>query len=193
VALVNPTATVFWIDAGSCRESKYRTIPFPNATRLSAVISPERNGAMIFAMYRHWIFHRPPFLRCVRSDYVIGGIFGGNFIALREYSESFWALHDYFLQRGEFVGKEQQLMSTYVLYADKAWIQPNYHGHCYPWFATFSFYGNTKMCFKSPPRLLPHTSYFGLSSVWNFSISVWRKSAKVGIHASGRSNTSQAG
>jgi hypothetical protein len=125
VSLLEPNAVVFWIDAGSCREKIYWNTVFPNADRLRSVITPEVRGAMIFTTPRPFTVAPLAYLKINRIDLAIGGFFGGDQAALREYWTFFWAIHDYFLERGAFVGKEQNLMSTYLSYTDRAWIQPN--------------------------------------------------------------------
>jgi hypothetical protein len=179
VSLMHPFATVFWIDSSSVREPQYNAIRFPNPARILSVVSPATRGAMIFAMFRRLSLERPGFFRVFRSNYVIGTFFGGDQTALREYSVGFWGIHDALLKYNQFVGVDQFLMSTYFVYADKAWFQPNYEGTCNSWFSTFSFYTNTTMCFKTVPTLLPHRAIFVQSSNWTFSLGPWVKSMSV--------------
>jgi hypothetical protein len=186
ISLINPAATVFWIDAGSCREKQYQRIKFPNPGRIISIVKPETKGSMIFTMWRYRRFRRPGFMRFFREVYVIGGFFGGDQAALRKYSLGFWAIHDYFLKENYFIGKDQHIMSTYLVYADEAWVQPNYQARCNSWFSTFSFYTNTTICFAVIPQLLPHTTYFDSGSTWTFSLDIWRSSIRIPFHSFGR-------
>jgi hypothetical protein len=187
VSLLEPNAIILWIDSGSCREKIYWNIVFPNASRLASVIKLETRGAMIFAAWHH-ITLKPVWpMKCHRSALAIGGLFGGDQTALREYWTFFWAIHDYFLQRGEFVGNDQHLMSTYLIYTDLAWVQPNYQayrGKCDPWFSTFSLYGDTSICFKDPPVLHPRSEYGPIDSNRSF-LKEWIKSFNAPFHPFG--------
>jgi hypothetical protein len=185
ISLTNPFASVFWIDAGSCRERQYDKIQFPNSERIKSILLPATKGAMIFAMWRLFRFRRPSVFRFFRENYVMAGFFGGDQAALMEYSLGFWAIHDYYLKHDHFIGKEQNIMSTYLVYTDQAWVQPNYQGRCNSWFATFSFYSNTTICFQGSPKLLPSREYFDNWSNWSFSLHVWRKLITVPHHSFG--------
>jgi hypothetical protein len=181
VSLLEPDSTVFWIDAGSCREEKYGRYLFPNLCRLASVITPETKGAMIFAAWQRIIFTPQPSIQLIQKDLVIGTFYGGDQAALRDYWTFFWAIHDYFLEKGKFIGKDQHLMSTYVAYADRAWIQPNYEASCNRWFSTFSFYGDTSLCFNRRPTLHPHKTYFPRQT--NRSVlKEWIESIRVPFH-----------
>jgi hypothetical protein len=183
---MNPAAFVFWIDAGSCREQQYDKIQFPNPSRMLIAVPSQSRGAMIFAFWRNVSIRRQGFIRIIQRECVIGTFFGGDETALRQYSAGFWAIHDYFLEHGQFVGKEQPLMSTYFVYASKAWVQPNYEGRCCSWFSTFSFYSDPKLCFEKIPKLLPHRTYFDKFSNWTFSLENWMKSIKSPSHSFAR-------
>jgi hypothetical protein len=185
VSLLVPWAIVFWIDAGSCREEIYWETPFPNRHRLTSVITLEQRGAMIFGAHRPFKYMARVPLEYVVEDLVIGTFYGGDQDALREYWHFFWALHDHFITHGEFVGKDQHLMSTYIAYTDRAWIQPNYEGHCNTWFTAFSFYGDTSRCFHNATVLHPHSEYFEREEN-NYSLKEWIKSIKVPFHPFGQ-------
>jgi hypothetical protein len=86
---MNPLDTIFWIDAGSCRESQYDNIQFPTPARILSAVPPSTNGAMIFAAQYLFQLHRPAFVRIFREDFAIGTFFGGDHRALREYSVGF--------------------------------------------------------------------------------------------------------
>jgi hypothetical protein len=149
---------------------------------MTAAVPETTNGAMIFAMYFRHVLHRPPFFQFNLTDSAIGTFFGGDQLALREYHVGFWAIHDYFIQRNEYVGCEQHLMSLYLTYTNRAWIQPNYLAMCNTWFSTFSFYSDVDLCFRETPSLKPHTAYFDQSTAWNYSINVWLRSVSVPSH-----------
>jgi hypothetical protein len=176
---MHPDAIVFWIDAGSCRERQYDKIQFPDPLRLFHAVPSQTKGAMIFAMWRKAIVRRPSFLHLIRPEFIMGGFFGGDVTALRAFSVAFWAIHNHFLERGKFVGKDQSIMTTYFTYVDKAWAQPNYEARCCTWFSTYSFYTDTRICFEKIPKLLPHTTYLHNLSNWSFSLDLWLRSVKV--------------
>jgi hypothetical protein len=184
VAWMNPDAIVFWIDAGSCREQKYDKIQFPNELRMSHAVPSEARGAMIFATWRKVIVRRSSFLHLIRSEFIMGTFFGGDVTALRSFSIAFWAIHNYFLERGKFVGKDQSIMATYFVYANRAWVQPNYEARCCSWFSTYSFYTDTRICFDKIPNLLPHITFLDNMSNWSFSLDLWLRSVTVSSHDS---------
>lgn len=162
ISALYPWSLVFWIDSGSVRESIYSNIVFPNLTRMNEVF-PNRttDGRMIFAMRKKLRMERfsPP--RLVTYPWAIGGFFGGDHAALLSLHNEFWQMHEKYLRKGFFVGSDQFLFSTYMLYHDNVLVQPNYYAmeKCDSWFATYSFYGNTELCFSIPPEL-DHVSYY---------------------------------
>jgi hypothetical protein len=175
VSLSHPHAIVFWIDAGSCREEQYSSISFPDNSRLVKLFPNGTDGVMVFAMAYHARLRRYPPFRLVRRDDIIGTFFGGDHAAIMNFYEIFWKIHNYFLSQNKFVGDDQFIMTTYVTFADKVWIQPNYEGGklCDPWFATFSFYTNVSICFPHSPRIYSHRNYLRRSQHVNFSFSNW--------------------
>jgi hypothetical protein len=159
-------AVVFWIDSGSMREDIYRRIRFPNTERLNQLFPTGTNGKMVFAFGERSLAERMYPIHIFRRDYVIGTFFGGDYKAIHWFYTVFWKVHDYFLGKGEFVGKEQNLMAVILVFASPTWIQPNYLARgCDPWFSTFSFYSNTTLCFSSPPSLENSTMYITGDSV----------------------------
>jgi hypothetical protein len=174
VSDLHPTAIIFWIDIGSARESFYDDIQFPDAQRIESVVTSELNGSMIFAMHHPWRFIRDLPVSLKQQDYVIGTFFGGDRLALQNYSKAFWTMHNYFLREGQFVGKDQNIMSAYVTYADKAWIQPNYEARgCDSWFSTFSFYSDVQICFSNPPVFHLNRLHWDNRVPLHFSFSQW--------------------
>lgn len=153
-----PQSIVFWIDSGSVREPIYNNITFPNRTRMNEVF-PNRttDGQMIFAMRKKLLMERYSPRRLLSYAWAIGGFFGGDHAAILSLHDEFWEMHSMYLQKGHFVGCDQFLFSTYMLYHDNVLIQPNYQAmnRCDPWFSTYSFYGNTKTCFHLEPKLIP--------------------------------------
>jgi hypothetical protein len=55
---------------------------------------------------------------------------------------------------GWFVGVDQQLFTTYVVYANETWIQPNWLASTDPWFATWSFWTDPRIAFTTRPGLI---------------------------------------
>jgi hypothetical protein len=157
VSREHPRSVVFWIDAGSLREQKFATINFPDEARMAEVLPGNTsNGKMIFTFFRIVHLKREFPLRLYGGDSVgaIGGFFGGDFAALMEFETKFWSIHDTLLARGVFVGAEQELFTTYLVYANETFVQPNYETtFCNPWFVTWSFWSKPGMCFDGRPKL----------------------------------------
>jgi hypothetical protein len=111
---------------------------------------------MIFAFYREIRIPRLFPVRRYGGAWVgaIGTFFGGDFAAITEFYDRFWYYHDAFLAKDEFVGAEQELYTTYVVYADETWIQPNWQARTDPWFATWSFWTDPQLAFLNRPRLI---------------------------------------
>jgi hypothetical protein len=168
-----PSAIVFWIDAGSLRERLYVGRPFPSQSRLEAVFPFGAEGRMVFTMWRRYKLGRSYQGCLVRRDVAIGGFFGGDHAAIKSFFSAYWRLHDFFLAKNVFVGKDQHLMSTFIMSPGvSCWIQPNYLAQrCDPWFATLSFYGDTRLCFNPVPRPWLATEP-GAGSGWSTNVSL---------------------
>jgi hypothetical protein len=156
-----PNAVAFWIDSGSIRESIYHKKPFPDERRLDQLFLHGTDGRMVYAFFRDGHPKRKYPVRMYRDGYAIGGFSGGDHRTIQTFFRMFWRVHNYFVDKGEFVGCEQCVLNTVFVYSEPSWIQPNYltRSHCNPWFATFSSYGDTALCFDEPPPLFNSTRY----------------------------------
>jgi hypothetical protein len=153
----HPKSVVFWIDSGSLRERRYESIVFPNKARMWEVLPDgTTQGKMIFAFYRDIHIPRLLPLRKYGGRWVgaIGGFFGGDFTAITEFYDHFWQYHDALLAKGEFVGVDQELFTTYVVYANETWVQPNWRAFTDCWFATWSFWSDPRLAFRDRPGLI---------------------------------------
>jgi hypothetical protein len=157
VSREHPRSVVFWIDAGSLRHETLAKIKFPDERRMAEVLPGNTShGKMIFAFFNFVRLKREFPLRLYDGESVgaIGGFFGGDFAALMEFEKQFWSIHDALLARGVFVGVDQELFTTYLVYANETFVQPNYETSlCNPWFATWSFWSKPEMCFEGRPKL----------------------------------------
>jgi hypothetical protein len=158
VSCEHPNSVVFWIDAGSLREQRYENIAFPNKARMREVLPDgTTQGKMIFTFFQGKRIPRLFPLRKYGNDWVgaIGGFFGGDFPALTDFYNQFWFIHDTLLAGWAFIGAEQELFTTYMVYANETWIQPNWHASSGdPWFATWSFWTDPGISFPNRPRLI---------------------------------------
>jgi hypothetical protein len=155
-----PTAVTFWIDSGSLREPIYRGMSFPDNNRLKQLFPRGTDGKMVYAFFHGARPKRIYPVRAYHDVYAIGGFYGGDHRAIKTFFRVFWKMHLHFLEKGDFVGCDQSILNAIVVYSGPFWIQPNYLARrCNRWFATFSFYGNTKLCFDTPPPLYNSTKY----------------------------------
>jgi hypothetical protein len=167
VSTEHPCSVVFWIDAGSLRDAIFSNIHFPDERRMEEVLPGNTShGKMIFTFFRE-VHNRRLFpLKIYDGDAVgaIGGFFGGDFAALSEFERRFWEIHNTLLSQGVFVGAEQELFTTYLVYANETWVQPNWETHvCDSWFATWSFWSNPDICFQGRPRLRSSRDFVDIS------------------------------
>jgi hypothetical protein len=156
VSLEHPGCCVFWIDAGSIRDFIFENIRFPNQERLVEVFPDKTTrGKMVFTFFRDIHMQRVFPLRLYSESVgAIGGFFGGDFAALEEFYREFWRIHDTLLAQGVFVGADQEIFTTYLVYANETWVQANFETCCCdPWFATWSFWSSPAICFSGRPRL----------------------------------------
>jgi hypothetical protein len=158
--------SVFWIDAGSLRDDMFKDIHFPDENRMIEVLPDKTtHGKMVFVFFRDMHMKRVFPLRYYSEAVgAIGTFFGGDFAALEEFEQQFWYIHDTMLARGVFVGVDQELFTTYLVYANETWVQPNFETFgCNPWFATWSFWSNPEMCFHGHPRLRSSREFVSVS------------------------------
>jgi hypothetical protein len=157
VSRTHPQSVVFWIDAGSLRHKEFARVHFPSESRMAEVLPGHTSqGKMIFAFFRTRQLKREFPLKIYDGDSVgaIGTFFGGDYAALAEFETKFWGIHDALLARGVFVGAEQELFTTYLVYAKETWVQPNWETTgCNSWFASWGFWSNPEMCFNGRPKL----------------------------------------
>jgi hypothetical protein len=157
VSLEHPRAVVFWIDAGSLREPQFANIQFPSEARMHEVLPDNTTqGKMIFTFFRVRHYLRVFPIQLYDGEHVgaIGGFFGGDFTAIEHFYDGFWSLHDHLMSRGAFVGVDQAIFTTFLVYANETWVQANWEtGWCDPWFATWSFWSDPGICFSGRPVL----------------------------------------
>jgi hypothetical protein len=92
---------------------------------------------------------------------VMGSFFGGDRIAILDYYDFFWTTHEKWKENNEFVGIDQGFLTAYFASGRETWIQPNYLTfRCNPWWATWSFYGTTSLCFHDVPTLRNSSTYY---------------------------------
>ena len=104
---------------------------------------------MVFAMYKRFSMYREKEMTFMNNDMAIAGFFAGDYAAVHKFYDAFWKIHNYFGEKKEYIGQEQHVFSTYLLYVGNSWVQPNYRGtKCNVWFTTFSYYGDYNMCFR---------------------------------------------
>jgi hypothetical protein len=173
VASEYPNSLIFWIDSASIREPVYTNLTFPNITRLDETFPPVKaSNRMMFAMWRETKFNASEraqnLISCrevfVRQNLIMGTFFGGTRSAVDEFYTYFWETHNRWLWRGRFVGNDQCMMTAYLSAGKDAWLQPNFMANsavCDPWFATWSLYGDPKLCFGEIPKLIDSKVYFG--------------------------------
>jgi hypothetical protein len=157
VSCEHPKSVIFWIDAGSLRDSKFEGIAFPDPARMLEVLpDATTQGKMIFAFHKKIHIPRLFPLRKYAARWVgaIGGFFGGDFTALAEFYDRFWSIHDTLLAGGAFIGSDQELYTTYVVYAKETWIQPNWRAFTDTWFSTWSFWTDWRLSFRARPGLI---------------------------------------
>jgi hypothetical protein len=155
-----PTAVAFWIDSGSMREKIYHGLHFPNRERLNQLFARSTGGRMIYAFWRPGMLERRYPVRMYRNVHAIGGFFGGDHRAIQTFYRRFWRVHNYFMERGDYIGDDQHIINTILVYSEPSWIQPNYLAwKCDTWFASFSFYSNTKLCFRQPAVFSDSATY----------------------------------
>lgn len=146
-----PKSIVMWIDAGSRREKRYKGMEFPNRERMWEIFpSGTTRGEMVFAMYKLWMMHREPNMTFVSKNLAIGGFLGGDYLAIHKFYDEFWRIHKYYGERKEYIGQDQYVFSTYMLYVGDSWVVPNFRSErgCNKWFATFSYFGDVNKCFR---------------------------------------------
>ncbi|XP_021963450.1 uncharacterized protein LOC110858874 [Folsomia candida] len=108
----------YWMDIGSVRQPGIVLTNFPSLEKSLQVFgaderSPNYHKLNIFAVQKLPNFKPPPdhntFDELGKVNFVEGGFFGGTAASINWFSRTFYALHDYQLAKGEFVGKDQTL------------------------------------------------------------------------------------
>ena len=143
-----PMSYVFWIDSGSLRDKIFYNIKFPNYTRLYNLLLKSENKKMIQGY--------------VDKNYIEGGFFGGNYIAIHDYYNLFWTAHDFLLNKGHFIGKDQNIYN-YLFRSNKPLLLiplNKSNRKCNQWFAFYSFLTDPNMCFISKYQNLIESSRF---------------------------------
>lgn len=130
-----------WIDIGSFRKEYTYTI-FPNTYVIDYL--SKLNSMFFFVVNKKFIRKSiKPLL--IRGDFIEGGSFGGSKNCIKEYNNIFWKVHDYYLKRGEFVGKDQTLYNTIAIYYFKDIVLFPMYGYfrCWnnKWFRYINLYG----------------------------------------------------
>ncbi|KAK2467408.1 hypothetical protein APHAL10511_000643 [Amanita phalloides] len=153
---------VFWNDAGSFRDDHwYKVWPDPDRVRQVweegvRVSGMKKEDLMFFPlagmpslMYRWWKEDQGP----IDVDMSEGSFFGGAPSAVRWWSKTFYAYHDYYLSRSFFVGKDQELFNALfflfpdrfisMYYGDMPYIDQGKYSACgYGWWYYHFWFGD---------------------------------------------------
>jgi len=121
VAQRNPfhSTYFFWVDAGSFREG-HQIRHWPDDERVKEIFQGHHHDRMLLGLINApsqedlmtWEVSHGPFRK---TDMVEGGFFGGTAKTVQWWYESFFSLHDLYLEQGHFVGKDQCVMNVLAL------------------------------------------------------------------------------
>lgn len=101
-----------WIDIGTFRNFTLNNI-FPSFRALKILYS---FTSMFFFTIANRSYTIDRVIKLEEKDWIGGNSFGGKRKYIHEYYKEYWKLHDFFLYRNRFVGKEQILYNTMALY-----------------------------------------------------------------------------
>jgi hypothetical protein len=141
----NPFQSEFflWVDVGSFRANRHveKIFNWPDPTRVEEILSPtEPSDTMLLGLVTldnpglvsSWNESMGP----IYEDMIQGGFFGGKLNAIQWWYNEFYRLHDVYLERGFFVGKEQNLMNTLAILNKHRvkFIDASHYNCCDRWF-----------------------------------------------------------
>ena len=134
---LNPYRSNFFIytDCGA-----WRNKVFPNWPDLNLIGSliPKLNDRILFGQinepYRKLIY--------IYTDHMEGTFFAGSTWAIRDFAQEFYRIHDEWLDKGKFVGKDQSLINslTYVQTPHLIVKLNSRPANCTKWFDEWFFY-----------------------------------------------------
>lgn len=101
-----------WIDIGSSRW-KHSFKQFPDSEVIDFLSN--LNSMFFFAVYNRK-FKKEKYPKLILENFLEGTSFGGNKRSIIEYYDIFWKVHDIFLNKGQFIGKDQTIFNTIPIY-----------------------------------------------------------------------------
>ena len=152
----------FWVDIGSVRNPAWNTsTEWPSLSRVKTIFK-EHPDTPLFSMINppevhmaNWTTDHGPFQPFLMQ----GGFFGGSRVGVKRFVREFWKLHDDYVQKGHFVGKDESLMNTLLsVVMPDSLIIPSFkldHGPCQDiWFYFHQFMARDDQRFpgcQAPP------------------------------------------
>lgn len=133
-----------WIDIGSSRW-KHSFKQFPNSKIIDFLSN--LNSMFFFAVYNRKF--KKDYPKLLIGDFLEGTSFGGNKRSVIEYYDIFWKVHDIFLKKDKFIGKDQTIYNTIpIYYLQNITIFPSYGFYkCMEsnqWFRFYNYYAGCK-------------------------------------------------
>lgn len=101
-----------WIDIGTFRDPT----PFYSIPNIKAIDMFYNFHSMFFYTVYNQTFELKNETELVVRDWIEGTSFGGNKESIHQYYKEFWKLHDYYMKKRYFIGKDQTLYNTLALY-----------------------------------------------------------------------------
>lgn len=148
-----------WIDIGSSRwKRSFKQFPDNKIIEFLSNL----NSMYFFAVYNRK-FRKEKYPKLIVDNFLEGTSFGGNKRSIIEYYDIFWKVHDIFLNKGEFIGKDQTIFNTIpVYYLQNISIFPSYgfykcmeYNH---WFRFYYFYAGYK-CMSNKGEKIENNIY----------------------------------
>lgn len=135
------SSVYIWIDIGSFRK-EYAYMDYPNMNVMNYL---SQLNSMFFFVVHNQLFKKYSIPRLETGTFIEGGSFGGNKESITKFHDLFWKVHDEFLNKGEFIGKDQTLYNTIAVYYSNDIVLFPMYGYfkCWnnKWFRYINFYG----------------------------------------------------
>lgn len=135
-----------WIDIGSNRENKNYSV-FPSNAIIKYLHNITKHNFMFFFLMNNFPRLNKSLVIPLSRNYIQGGSFGGSKEGIFNYFKEFFSLHDYFLSKNLFVGKDQTLYNSIAYFNLSKVILLKYKSDkCKndKWFRFYDFYANEK-------------------------------------------------
>ncbi|OHS93908.1 hypothetical protein TRFO_39952 [Tritrichomonas foetus] len=139
---------IHWIDIGIMKNDEMGNLTWPSTRRLAKLFEHNENR-VLFSLSGYVDFNYISDLDetyIKNYEFVVASYFGGTLKAMNDFLETYWKLHDKFLQE-QFVLREEYIISTFCVYfPEKCIFIKTYESNCYMWHSAVSFISYFNTC-----------------------------------------------